>query len=134
MDLSTFTRTRGIYTSTVFSRRLRLVKLTSYLRYSLPFGSTTGNDLELPLNSTVSTALDFIETYPVYHGPQKRAGLSGILGSLTCPSTTSQNTDYSKELEDDDSNLDPDDVSSEMLKRSLEVGSSSFDTSFEPGE
>lgn len=89
--------------------------------------------LELPFNSTSSRSLDFIETYPVYHGPQKRAGLSGILGSLTCPSTSNENTDFSAELADDDTNLDDDDVASEMLRRSLEVGASPVDESLVPG-
>ncbi|KAF7797810.1 hypothetical protein EIP86_009016 [Pleurotus ostreatoroseus] len=89
--------------------------------YSLPFGSTSEDDLALPPNTTAFRPPTFLESFPVHdYSLQKRAGgLSGILGSLKCPSKTSQNTDFSQELEDDDTNLDPDDVSNEMLRRSL---------------
>ncbi|KAJ3559300.1 hypothetical protein NM688_g427 [Phlebia brevispora] len=90
-------------------------------QYTLPFGSTSGGeDFELPFGLTAAPASNYIPTYPVYNSFRKRDGLSGILGSMSCPSAAnSSSADYSSELADDDTNPDPDDVASEMMRRSI---------------
>ncbi|KAJ3559303.1 hypothetical protein NM688_g429 [Phlebia brevispora] len=90
-------------------------------QYTLPFASTSGvEDFELPFGLTTTPAPSYIPTYPVYSGHRKRDGLSGILGTLSCPTVAnSSSASYSDELVDDDANPDPDDVDLEMMRRSF---------------
>lgn len=76
--------------------------------------------MEVPFTLDRRHFLPYMDTFPVDHSLHKRAGLSGILGSLTCPSVVNGTNNVEAELADDDDSPDPDDVTSEMLRRAFD--------------
>ncbi|CCM00583.1 uncharacterized protein FIBRA_02619 [Fibroporia radiculosa] len=86
--------------------------------YTLAFGSTSTDDLEMPFSLNPWQTVSYSASLPILHESfEKRSVLSGILGDMTCPSAVNGTTDVEAELQDDDTNLDPDDVSDELMRR-----------------